>query len=629
MSQLNAGFRRVVVCLVAASALLGFASHVRGQPARPADDPLFFSLPVALSPSCGFVGGCARFDAISLKAGTIGVVRGRGDPRFAALSGWVFASVAFLDLAEIGGAFGGHATRDEDGVFHGATMPAFLHAKLRVYPLPWQKILDRGGLQLGISYQRSFVSEKLGAAEPPGFGLNTMSLLASRSFGPVDVDLGVAALVGGENDNLRRAVMVHGTAALRLFGLARPIAPDEQLRVVMQAVYRFPLPGDSSPSDAYVLAGVEFQTHSGYRFGVAAGPHLLGSRAGGMGMFTFSVAWGPRYRNPLGEYWASKPAWIPKIWMDLWHIDPILGPDGCIRTDPSPRGQWIIKCVGKPDPNDPKTIVLDDGRRFPVGTRTWIRNDGVLITQRQEEIAQLDAQATKEALFFQRLAYEAAQKCEVSESVLEQANRAGLFALAVAMESAPGLALGEWLRRVDKCGLAAASDGGILPPLGRGAATRNLGRQPGFGHGGTAEHTQPVQPVTAPLGDRSRSHIYYGDVNKGKSHGWHYEPSADPKKGTYVIEGTRSAPDKHGVYEANVMIEGVKKNARSTFFPETWNAKQVEEAILEAYANRQPEPMGPKHRFTGSTAQGMKIQMEVSPSGQITTAYPLKEENLP
>ena len=30
-----------------------------------------------------------------------------------------------------------------------------------------------------------------------------------------------------------------------------------------------------------------------------------------------------------------------------------------------------------------------------------------------------------------------------------------------------------------------------------------------------------------------------------------------------MIQGTRSEPDVHGVYEANVMIEGVKKNARN------------------------------------------------------------------
>ena len=36
-----------------------------------------------------------------------------------------------------------------------------------------------------------------------------------------------------------------------------------------------------------------------------------------------------------------------------------------------------------------------------------------------------------------------------------------------------------------------------------------------------------------------------------------------------MIEGTRSPPDAHGVYEANVMIEGVEKGPRSSFFPKT------------------------------------------------------------
>lgn len=450
---------------------LGAAARADG-PARLPDDPLFFSPPVSLSTRCGPLGGCALFDDISLKIGMIGVVRGKNDSRFAALSGLVHAAISFSDLAELGGAFGGHLTHDESGAFHSATMPALVYGRLRIYPWIWRTLSSAGGLQLAIAYQRSFVSEKLGAEEPPGTSTNRVSLLASRSFGPVDLDAGVAVEVG---DNIRRAVMAHGSAALRLFGLARPIAPDEQLRVILQTAYRWPLPGDPSPADAYVLAGFEFLTHSGYRFGVVAGPYLLGSLVGGMGMVTFSVAWGPRYRNPLAEYIASKPPWIPKLWMDLFHVDPVLGPDGCIRTDPAPiYGNQIIKCVGQPAPNDSKTIVLPDGRRFPVGEHVWIRKDGMLVTQRQDELGQLDPEATKKAIVMQLLAHEWSKRnhtaeCQKILQVTDYFQRLNIFAQAEAIAGLRGMQIADWQLRTEACGSGedTLSGGGILPPAAR------------------------------------------------------------------------------------------------------------------------------------------------------------------
>ena len=90
---------------------------------------------------------------------------------------------------------------------------------------------------------------------------------------------------------------------------------------------------------------------------------------------------------------------------------------------------------------------------------------------------------------------------------------------------------------------------------------------------------------------------------------------------TYVIGGTRSPSDAHGVYEGNVMIEGVKKRARSTFFPKDWTEKQVESAIAEAYKARKPdrEP----GIYTGQTASGVEVEMQLTNNGQIHTAYPL------
>ena len=89
---------------------------------------------------------------------------------------------------------------------------------------------------------------------------------------------------------------------------------------------------------------------------------------------------------------------------------------------------------------------------------------------------------------------------------------------------------------------------------------------------------------------------------------------------TYVIGGTRSPSDAHGVYEGNVMIEGVKKRARSTFFPKDWTEKQVESAIEEAYKSRKPADK--PGLFEGTASTGMKVLMTVDSKGKLGTAYP-------
>jgi hypothetical protein len=105
--------------------------------------------------------------------------------------------------------------------------------------------------------------------------------------------------------------------------------------------------------------------------------------------------------------------------------------------------------------------------------------------------------------------------------------------------------------------------------------------------------------------------------------GLHFEPTADKSKGTYVIEGTRSPPDAHGVYEANVMIEGVEKGPRSSFFPKDWTQEQVKSAIGEAYESRKPEPRSGE--FRGTTASGMDITLRLDGKGKPESAYPVYE----
>ena len=97
--------------------------------------------------------------------------------------------------------------------------------------------------------------------------------------------------------------------------------------------------------------------------------------------------------------------------------------------------------------------------------------------------------------------------------------------------------------------------------------------------------------------------------------------AGDKAKGTYVIEGTRSPPDQHGVYGGNVLIDGVKKGDRSTFFPKDWTEKQVESAIEEAYRNRKPEVRSGSYQ--GETSTGMKLELRLDGKGRIESAYPI------
>ena len=598
--------------------------------------PLREPIPLAVSSQCGFLGDCAHTDAIGLHLGTTAAVRFTGSQNLVGLSGLLHGSLTFLELVELGGAIGGHYAKDETGASQAATAPALLFLKLRLYPFVWQRA-SPGGLQLAASYQRSLVSQSLGAAEAPGFDLNTVRLLASRSLGSVDLDAGAGVVFGEKAPDLRRALEVSASAALRIYGLVRPRSPDEQLRVLVQGLYRAALPGSVGPaSETFVLLGVHERTSRGYGFGLGGGPQFVGQQKGGLFLASFDISWGLRYHNPISEAEAGRPPWIPGVWMNLFYVDPVLEADGCVWTDPNPViGRLQIKCVGQPDPSDPKTIVFADGRRFPVGTHVWIRNDGLLVTQRMETVAQLDKDTTDRALFVQKLGHmlhRAAKKegkpCAFKADILRGTD-AGL-ASQIANDDFGGAAalLGVEFARQILCGDDSVMSGaGFLPYLGKGlrrGALRYRG-QPGE-NDGVIEHAQPVKPIPAALPSDLRSHIFHGEVDtkEGRSLGWHYEPSADRAKGTYVKEGTRSAPNQYGVYEANVVIEWIQKKERSSFFPKDWTQEQVEKAILEAYENGKPKESTP-WIIQGATSGGMKIELRTK-GGKIQTAYPIYRE---
>jgi hypothetical protein len=63
------------------------------------------------------------------------------------------------------------------------------------------------------------------------------------------------------------------------------------------------------------------------------------------------------------------------------------------------------------------------------------------------------------------------------------------------------------------------------------------------------------------------------------------------------------------------MIDGVKKDRRSTFFPKDWTEKQVESAIEEAYKNRKPEQGTGVYR--GQTiVSGIEVELQLDGKGQ-------------
>lgn len=122
-----------------------------------------------------------------------------------------------------------------------------------------------------------------------------------------------------------------------------------------------------------LLLGFLGLTASGYGGGLAAGLQLSGSHPGFVAVARLQVSWGKRHHNPWAERKAAEPPTTPAfIWKLLGAIDPVLGSDGCVYTDPTPERaatRWF--CIGTPAADDPSQIVLPSGKRVPVGAHLW------------------------------------------------------------------------------------------------------------------------------------------------------------------------------------------------------------------------------------------------------------------
>ena len=117
-------------------------------------------------------------------------------------------------------------------------------------------------------------------------------------------------------------------------------------------------------------------------------------------------------------------------------------------------------------------------------------------------------------------------------------------------------------------------------------------------------------------------HIFIGTVNSNnKGSGYHYNMISDSKG--QIIDGTRSKPDKNGIYTANVEVSGHRKDAISSFYPDSWSPQDVVNAIVEARADalKTGKMRGSYHV---GYSNGIRIELYLDSKNKVVTAYPVK-----
>lgn len=113
-------------------------------------------------------------------------------------------------------------------------------------------------------------------------------------------------------------------------------------------------------------------------------------------------------------------------------------------------------------------------------------------------------------------------------------------------------------------------------------------------------------------------HIFCGDVkSNGSVSGYHYENVSGAK--TRIIPGTKTSPNRYGVYEAKV-IGKISNNGKSAFFPSTMSPQEVVDRINQAYLHRH---FVGGNTYSGTTSTGMAIEMYLDTNYKIISAYPI------
>ena len=633
--------------------IVGHSSIARADAASPG--PLLSSLSTGVP--CGLIGDCARFDALGVHVGSM-LGLAQSPSRSLLLAGRARVSVSMLDALDVSVSLG--AQRDNAQVDASVSVPP-LSLGIRVRLWPW---FDRSGPDLALSLTQTVPSRWLGSSDAKPE--TAASLAGSKRWRRLELD-GSVGLLWRDGVTKPLGLRLSASSFVRLYQTPDPTLPRDSYRIGLQASALFPLDTEAMPSSLTALAVFEAATDRGLRFALGIGVVGEGRSVGSAALAQFSYSWGLRYRNRDGR---AGIGGMPDWYLDHFMVDPILEADGCIYTDPSSIGRIKIICVGTPDLLDASTIVHRDGRRFPVGLHVWIdKTDGTLMTEDRQILARPDAQTAQLAIVVQQLVevvkrreQKTGKPCFLRGGILHAVSDGG-FASVLGRDDQGGSVslLSYELTRMIFCDAEPLADGvpALLSLLGKG-----LGGKTSVANQKIAdiiEHDRPAAPPPVPsastkpapaeatnsappsaagaaskaatnaeaaseaaslLTDKGRGHIFSGEVSPkdGAARGWHYEPSGDKAKGTYIVEGTRSPPDAHGVYGGNVMVEGVEKKNRSTFFPKDWTEKQVEAAIEEAYRNPTPEKQ--LGLFRGTSSSGMDVYMTIDKHGHVGTAYP-------
>lgn len=129
---------------------------------------------------------------------------------------------------------------------------------------------------------------------------------------------------------------------------------------------------------------------------------------------------------------------------------------------------------------------------------------------------------------------------------------------------------------------------------------------------------------TENFSDKALHHVFAGELNKkGKATGYHYDGIEDTVG--KIVKGTESKPNKFGVYEAKVEVNGIPKTAnggKSTFFPDDWESQKVVDVINEAFSNKQ-FVKNTVNTYEGIAENGMKISFFINKNGKIISAFPI------
>lgn len=368
MSKTGSLVRFFIVAVVLAMLWLRGFAHAQSASTR---QPVL----LAMGARCGFLVECSHFDEIGLHLGTGAAFRTDAPRSYWDAQGALRLSLTLGDLAEGGVAVVGHIRSDGGSGLPLSSSPIALYARLRLLPLPL-RALAWSPLRLALSYQHDLVAEPFGQNEPPGISRGTLRLVAGvagQSLGRVDVD-GSIGLIMAQPDASRPRLVAFDLGAAVSVWLWRGVdhAPAEEFRLTGEALTRFSL-SQAFPSEHNLLVGFLGKSVNGYGGGVAIGTQVFDRQAGFLAVARLQISWGKKHKNPWAERKAAEPVTTPAfIWKLLGAIDPVLGHDGCVWTDPTPEQpsrKWF--CIGTPALDDSSQIVVKGGQRIPAGTHLW------------------------------------------------------------------------------------------------------------------------------------------------------------------------------------------------------------------------------------------------------------------